>query len=86
MSMNKTEIVCTRFSAEDRVILEEAAAGFGVPLSVFLRQAALAAAEAVQRGGTAQCRHLSIGRVRSAICWVCGELPVDYSGVLAFQQ
>jgi hypothetical protein len=67
-----------RVTSEQLHELLPAAEACGVPLSAFMRQAALALAASMAEGGTARCQHMSAGHVRSAECGVCGPVPVVY--------
>jgi hypothetical protein len=56
-----------------------AAEACGLPLSAFMRTAALALAASMAEGGTARCGHLSMAGVTSAECQACGPLPISYA-------
>lgn len=67
-----------RLSYEQVVEVGDAARACGITISAYLREAGLALAAAQREGGTARCGHMSVGRVASACCKVCGPLPVTY--------
>lgn len=68
-----------RVTGEQLHELLPAAEAFGLPLSAFMRTAALALAGAMATGGTARCQHITMGGVTSADCPDCGPLPVAYT-------
>jgi len=77
-----------RLTAEQMRDILPAAEAWNMPLSAFLREAALRLAAAMAEGGTAHCPglatagvHLSVGGVTSAECATCGPLPVTYAVV-----
>jgi hypothetical protein len=66
-----------RLSYEQVLEIAQGAEAYGVTISAYLREAALALAAAQRTGGTARCAHVSIGNAVSAECGTCGPLPVD---------
>jgi hypothetical protein len=79
---NKSVVFSARFAPEDVEQLQQVAGSFGVPVSTFVRQAALLVTEALQRGGTARCTHLAGGPVRHMDCGECGPMLIEYQLVL----
>jgi hypothetical protein len=51
----------------------------GVPISAYMRDAALALAAAQERGGHVVCSHMALSPVTSAECAICGPLPVNWT-------
>jgi hypothetical protein len=70
-----------RLTSEQMRDILPAAEAWDLPLSAFMREAALRVAAAMTHGGDARCQHFSVGRVTSAECPECGPLPVAYAVV-----
>jgi hypothetical protein len=70
-----------RLTAEQMRDILPAAEAWNMPLSAFMREAALRLAAAMTDGGDARCQHFSVGRVTAAECPECGPLPVAYAVV-----